>query len=93
MLGVTETRTVMLMALRVIRALLGVLALIMLRASLQPGYEYFIDGVGPSFFTLASRLLAGATAIALFFWLRVYINNAYVAAGAEVAPLRAVWTL
>jgi hypothetical protein len=83
----------MLLALRILRALLGVFGLIMLKASLQPGYEYFIEGEATSFVTMAWRLFAGVVAIAFFFRLRSHINKAYVTAGAEIAPLRALWSL
>lgn len=79
--------------LRILRALLGVLGLIMLKASIQPGFEYFIDGEAGALTTLAGRLLVGVLAIALFDWLRTYINDAYIARGLGSGPLRAIWTL
>lgn len=82
----------MLMAVRVIRALVGVFALIMLKATLKPGYEYFA-GDESMLITFAWRSLAGVAAIITFFHLRTHINRAYVAGGTPVAPLRSVLSL
>jgi len=82
-----------LMAVRVLRALLGVFALIMLKASYQPGFEYFSEGDTTALATFAWRFVVGVGALIAFFSVRSSINQAYVARGSAAAPLRSVWSL
>jgi len=79
--------------IRVIRALVGLFGLIMLKASLQPGFEYFGEGETASFVTFAWRCLTGVAALVAFFRIRTNINRAYIARGNAAAPLRSVWRL
>ena len=78
----------MLMTIRVVRAIIGVVALVMFKASVQPGFQFILEGDAPSLPTFAWRLGAGVCALAAFFYLRASINAAYVARGKGPGPLR-----
>jgi hypothetical protein len=81
------------MTIRIVRALIGLFALIMLKASLQPGFDYFVEGDSASFVTFAWRFLTSVAAFVAFFRIRTNINQAYIARGSAAAPLRSVWSL
>jgi hypothetical protein len=80
-LGGMQVSPATLGAVRVLRALMGVFALIMLKASYQPGFEYFSEGDSNALVTFAWRFLVGVGALTAFLSVRSSINHAYVARG------------
>jgi len=78
----------MLMTMRVVRAIVGLVALILLKASVQPGVQFFVGADESSLEPLGIRLIGGMLAITAFFYLRHSINNAYVSHGKGPGPLR-----
>jgi len=82
-----------LMAIRVVRAIVGLIALIFLKATLQPGFEFFFEGEANALPIFLWRFLAGVAALYGFFLVRGAINRAYIVRGLSAPPLRSVWSL